>query len=280
MNDTVEQVGQPTYAGDEKPKEQFRKYKLKSKVAKFYAENHINQTVEFVRKTKAECMPSEKYKFDIFEVLALLDEIVDNSDPDNRRPQIFHALQTAEACREMFPERDWFHLIGFIHDLGKVLSHKKMQNLPQWAVVGDTFPVGCAYSDKVVYTDFFQENPDFKNDVYNTKYGIYQENCGFDNLEFSWGHDEYMYQVLKQNECLIPEEGLYVIRYHSFYAWHQSEAYSHLASEKDLELLPLVKDFQKCDLYSKRDEEVKIDELIPYYQGLIHKYFPSPMLNW
>jgi inositol oxygenase len=53
-----------------------------------------------------------------------------------------------------------------------------------------------------------------------------------------------------------------------------------LASEKDLELLPLVKDFQKCDLYSKRDEEVKIDELIPYYQGLIHKYFPSPMLNW
>ena len=31
---------------------------------------------------------------------------------------------------------------------------------PQWAVVGDTFPVGCAHSEKIVYPEFFAYNPD------------------------------------------------------------------------------------------------------------------------
>jgi len=29
----------------------------------------------------------------------------------------------------------------------------------------------------------------------------------------SWGHDEYMYQVLKHNKTTLPEEALYMIRY-------------------------------------------------------------------
>ena len=33
---------------------------------------------------------------------------------------------------------------------------------PQWAVVGDTFPVGCAYSDQIVFPEFFAANPDSK----------------------------------------------------------------------------------------------------------------------
>ena len=37
----------------------------------------------------------------------------------------------------------WFVLVGLIHDLGKVLC---LFGEPQWAVVGDTFPVGCAFS--------------------------------------------------------------------------------------------------------------------------------------
>ena len=46
---------------------------------------------------------------------------------------------------------------GLIHDLGKVLC---LWGEPQWAVVGDTFPVGCAFSDKIVYPEFFEENAD------------------------------------------------------------------------------------------------------------------------
>ena len=41
-----------------------------------------------------------------------------------------------------------------------------------------------------------------------------------------FGHDEYMYQVLKHNSCTIPEKGLNMVRFHSFYPWHNHEAYS------------------------------------------------------
>ena len=64
--------------------------------------------------------------------------------------------RTAEAIRaDGHP--DWFVLTGFIHDMGKVLC---LFGEPQWAVVGDTFPVGCAYADSIVFKDFFAANPD------------------------------------------------------------------------------------------------------------------------
>jgi len=38
---------------------------------------------------------------------------------------------------------------------------------PQWAVVGDTFPVGCAWSDSIVYRKTsFDNNPDGKDSRY------------------------------------------------------------------------------------------------------------------
>lgn len=38
---------------------------------------------------------------------------------------------------------------------------------PQWAVVGDTFPVGCAWGDSIVYRDSsFDQNPDGKDSRY------------------------------------------------------------------------------------------------------------------
>lgn len=86
-------------------------------------------------------------------------------------------------------------------------------NEPQWCVVGDTFPVGCAFSDKIVYPEFLKENPDYHNSKFNTKYGVYTPNCGLDNVHFSWGHDEYMYQVCVHNGCKIPPYGLAIIRF-------------------------------------------------------------------
>lgn len=34
------------------------------------------------------------------------------------------------------------------------------------------------------------------NDKYNTELGIYQPNCGLENVKFAYGHDEYMYQFM------------------------------------------------------------------------------------
>lgn len=61
---------------------------------------------------------------------------------------------------------------------------------PQWAVVGDTFPVGCKWSDNIVYrNETFCGNPDGENPKYNTTFGMYDGNCGIENLFMSWGHD-------------------------------------------------------------------------------------------
>lgn len=61
---------------------------------------------------------------------------------------------------------------------------------PQWAVVGDTFPVGCKWSEHIVYrNETFDGNIDGENNAYNTTLGIYEENCGIGNLIMSWGHD-------------------------------------------------------------------------------------------
>ena len=46
----------------------------------------------------------------------------------------------------------------------------------------------------------------------------------------SWGHDEYVYQMMKDH---LPEEGLYMLRYHSFYAWHREGEYSYLLDDHD-----------------------------------------------
>ena len=56
--------------------------------------------------------------------------------------------------------------------------------------VQDTFVVGCKFSDRIIYPDTFEENPDFHDPVYSTEYGVYQPNCGLDNVMLSWGHDE------------------------------------------------------------------------------------------
>jgi len=265
---------------DDKTKESYRKYEEDCEVAHFYKENHINQTYEYVRKIHNEIFPLGRWKLSIFEVISLLDEIVDKSDPDTSKTQTVHALQAGEACRKARPEDDWFHLTGFIHDLGKILTHPNMHNLPQWSTVGDTFPVGCAYSEKCVYPDYFKLNPDYYNEKYRSEVGIYSEKIGFDNVLMSFGHDEYLYQVLKNSSCILPQEALYIIRFHSFYPWHKNEAYSHLANENDWKLLPWLREFQKCDLYSKVDVEIDVDLLLPYYKGLIKKYFPQSILEW
>src|SRR5439155_663524 len=139
-------------------------------------------------------------------------------------PQSVHAFQTAEKLRADGHPR-WLILVGLIHDMGKVLI---LFGEPQWAVVGDTFPVGCAYSHKIIFTPYFTHNPDINNAILQTHYGIYAPHCGLDSVHLSWGHDEYLYSVVKN---YLPHEALYIIRYHSFYAAHKEDAYDYLMND-------------------------------------------------
>ena len=58
----------------------------------------------------------------VMEALEMLNELVDESDPDIDLPNIIHAFQTAEQIRAKHPDKEWFHLVGLIHDLGKVCT--------------------------------------------------------------------------------------------------------------------------------------------------------------
>lgn len=56
-----------------------------------------------------------RMEMSIWEACELLNEFVDESDPDLDEPQIEHLLQTAEAIRKDHPNEDWLHLAGLIH---------------------------------------------------------------------------------------------------------------------------------------------------------------------
>lgn len=253
-----------------KEKEKFRNYDepARDTVKEFYRLNHIKQTYDFVLGKEAQFLKLNKRSMTLWEAVDFLNTLVDDSDPDIDLDQTQHLLQTSEAIRaDGHP--DWLVLTGFLHDLGKVLC---LFDEPQWAVVGDTFPVGCKFSDKIVYSEFFKGNPDSKDDRYNTAYGVYSPNCGLSNVHMSWGHDEYLYHVMKDH---LPEPALYILRYHSFYAQHREAAYDHLMNDHDQKLFKWVKVFNPYDLYSKSPTAPNVSELRPYYEDLASKYLPE-----
>ncbi|KAI7725754.1 hypothetical protein M8C21_011081 [Ambrosia artemisiifolia] len=224
----------------------FRDYDVESlrnkQVEEFYRMNHINQTYEFVKKMREEYKKLDKLEMSIWECCELLNEVVDDN-------------------------------------LGKVLLLPRFGELPQWAVVGDTHPLGCAFDESIVHHKYFKENPDINNPTYQTKNGVYEEGCGLENVMISWGHDDYMYLVAKENGTTLPQAGLFIIRYHSFYPLHRSGAYKHLMNEEDVENLKWLQIFNKYDLYSKSKVRVDVEKVKPYYLSLIKKYFPEK-LRW
>ena len=221
-------------------KSSFRDYgtNVRPGVREFYRLNHT-PSVARIRDSRKSASTSARTSatMGIWEAMEFLNTLVDDSDPDTDLTQIEHLMQTSEAIRADGHPR-WFVLTGLIHDLGKVLC---LFGEPQWAVVGDTFPVGCRYSDKVVFPEFFADNPDWNVARYQTECGIYEPGCGLDQVHMSWGHDEYLYHVVKD---YLPEEGLAMIRYHSFYAAHREGAYAHLMNDDDQRRMEWVREVQ------------------------------------
>jgi len=268
-----------------KDHEAFRDYTkddlLGARVSKTYHLMHLGQTMEFVRRKQAKWLKFNHFEAPVMEAMDKLNKLVDESDPDLDLPNIVHAYQTAERIRKDHPDKEWLHLVGFIHDLGKVMAFYQE---PQWAVVGDTFPVGCKPQPSIVYGEkSFLGNLDMEDERYNTRLGIYKEGCGIENLTMSWGHDEYLYHVLKNHmkkvgdkaKGKIEDGGLWAIRYHSFYPWHTGRDYSYFESEKDKEIMDWVLEFNKYDLYTKSTEIPDMEKLRPYYEGLANKYLPG-----
>jgi inositol oxygenase len=277
-------MSQPT-----KATELFRDYSTttpqKQAIAAHYRKMREHQTVDYVRRMKAKYL-TFSHPLHVWQAMEELNALVDVSDPDIALPNTHHLLQTAEALRAD-NRPDWMQLVGLLHDLGKVMflwgcDEDGTSIAQQFGLVGDIFVVGCSLPDSVVFPEFNALNPDMADPRYNTELGQYEPHCGLDKLELAWGHDEYLYQVLKNHKaCTIPQEGLVMIRYHSFYPWHTGGAYTALLNPAtDAKYLELIRDFNKSDLYSKVDKPFDMAALKEYYQGLIEKYLGTEPIHF
>jgi inositol oxygenase len=253
-----------------KAESEFRQYDSNADpgVAEFYRLNHEKQTVAYALGKEKEYFGLNRAKKSIWEAADYLNTLVDDSDPDTDLTQTEHLLQTSEAIRRDGHPR-WMVATGFVHDLGKCLC---LYGEPQWGVVGDTFPVGCAWSDQIVFPEYFQANPDANVPEYQSTYGIYEPNCGLENVHMSFGHDGYIAEALKP---YLPDEALYILRFHSFYAWHRHGAYTHLMNDKDAAMLPWLRKFNPYDLYSKGHTKPDVKQLKPYYDDLFAEFSPE-----
>lgn len=249
----------------DKDKTKFRQYETAcDRVKNFYKEQHTKQTVAYNLKARNNFYSKTRAEMTVWEAIEKLNTLIDESDPDTSLSQIEHLLQSAEAIRRDGKPR-WMQLTGLIHDLGKLLYFFDAQG--QWDVVGDTFPVGCAFDDRIIYgSESFKDNEDYGHEIYGTKFGIYSPGCGLDNIMLSWGHDEYLYHVVK-DQSTLPPEALAMIRYHSFYPWHSAGAYHELMNDHDKGMLKAVKAFNPYDLYSKSDGIPSAEELKVSYSS-------------
>jgi inositol oxygenase len=287
-----------TIKTNEKADEAFRVYTTAdtpSRVIDHYTDMRRFHTVDFYKKMEKKYDFSNgnyRRKMTIFEAFTELENYVDASDPDLDLPNLLHLLQTAEGIRRG-GHPDWLQLTGLLHDMGKIMflwgtsedgQDGYSPNGKQWALGGDTFVVGCEIPENaVVFPEFNELNPDMSDSRYNTKYGIYEKQCGLDKLMFAWGHDEYMYRMLVANNCSIPQAGLDMIRYHSAYPMHDKGAYKHLLRPEDEERLNWVRLFNRYDLYTKdenNDLRESIENLLPYYKDLLNKYDLGGELKW
>ena len=55
------------------------------------------------------------------------------------------------------------------------------------------------------------------------------------------------------------------------------EGYEQLCDARDAQLMPWVRRFQPCDLYSKTDELGERAELVERYRELVERWLPAPL---
>lgn len=273
-------------------KEKFRVYKKNDSIYKQYKMMRKNQTYDFAKMMKHDNIKRLKNngtKMNIIDAILSLDNFVDSSDPDINLSNVNHLLQTAEQLRKD-QQPEWLQLTGLMHDLGKIIGfidNNKNNGTSidtQWAIVGDTYPLGCKLKNKEVYPELDKECPDMSISKYNSDNGIYKNNCGLSNLIMTWGHDEYLYDVITYNRTInnvsnaLPKDFEYIIIYHSFYPWHKYNEYKQFEDTCDRSKKYLVQLFNKYDLYTKTNTKMDVNKLMPYYERLILKYFPNGYL--
>lgn len=258
---------------------EFREYREEDTVVRTLYENQRKkQCVRYVLGMRDKYRKSFGKSLTFDEVFKLLDEFPDLSDPDMTLPNSVHAIQAAEAARESGAP-DWMVVTALLHDVGKVCAllfgndDEGTSVGTQWGIVGDTRVLGRPITENVPYPDIVP-----KDDAV-----MYRPGCGMESTLRVFGHDDMMAMALErmveQGKCLLPDEAIYIVRFHSCYPHHRYNEYIDLENGKDRRLKPLLKRFNQFDLYSKSEQDMRWSDYSEIYMPLLTKYFPDGCLD-
>ena len=81
-------------------------------------------------------------------------------------------------------------------------------------------------------------------------------------------------------ENKLPEEGMVMVRYHSFYPWHNGGSYQYFENDRDLKYRQWVLDFNQYDLYTKSEKTYRLEDIKDYYLPIAVKYLGKGEIGW
>jgi len=250
----------------------------------FYHLNHARQTYEFVQRMHHKHSKSTAKAIDIWTAIGHLGELEDYEasmkgfTTTTHYSILEHAILTAENIRMAFPNEVWFQVVGLIHGLGHLLGHKLFDCQPQWAVCGETFPVGCKFDSQIQWSQFFAANPDKRKRKYSTPHGIYGQNCGLSKVMMSWSGYEFLYAALVRNKTSLPAEALFCIRYLAFDTLGVNGAYGHLTNNRDRYMMPWLlrlRHFRQMAYDQLHRDVPSMDHVKSVYGPLLKQYLPE-----
>eukprot|EP00546_Thalassionema_frauenfeldii_P021210 CAMPEP_0178899546 /NCGR_PEP_ID=MMETSP0786-20121207/2963_1 /TAXON_ID=186022 /ORGANISM="Thalassionema frauenfeldii, Strain CCMP 1798" /LENGTH=496 /DNA_ID=CAMNT_0020570421 /DNA_START=346 /DNA_END=1832 /DNA_ORIENTATION=+ len=241
-----------------------------------YRESWIKQTIVYVKEMKERYCNFLLAKMTLRQVIDLVRAIrchPHNTQPTGASIRTLSFSSAEKARSEGLP--DWVQLVALIHNLGVVISLLDTQTAADaedgynWTIASRSRVVGCAAPERASFSEYRKLNAE--DQYYSTPQGIYDVNCGLENVLLSWSGPEYMYSFMKYNGALLPDEGFYMLRYFCLGDWHTHDEYKQLTNEKDENMKTFVSEFDSL----RRSALTDIGEELPESEcdRLWHEYY-------
>lgn len=251
--------------------------------------SRARQTVDFVDKQRRNYLAGQAYSspggdprpcVSARDALELLSRV--------RLPSGATARDAGFTCcalaRSLRPRDRPMHLAALVHGLGLLSVLEDFGGCPDWAALGETFPVGCKFSEDISFSQYFCSNPDRRKRVFNRPLGCYRKGCGLGSVKMSWGPSEYLHTVLTLlNGTRLDQRTLFLIRHQKFYSLETSRHYRDLLSAEDAAMADDLWLFQRCTREASsaagRNGAAEDASHVEYCEGLLEEFLPNP-LEW
>jgi predicted HD phosphohydrolase len=205
--------------------------------AKELHKGHFRQDPELALALREKYKPMTFGKMKVYDALRMLAECIDPTDTELYCvDQLVHTLQVANGMEEDGITDEALIVAALIHDLGKI-------------------------------TELVGEKPEYVNGP-NEPIGENEPGCGLDNAIFTWNHDEFAYQKLKDH---VPDHVAWLLRYHSL----RFDMSRDLMDDRDREYYEkYLGIFRKYDLGTKSIFRLPAKRLEDYRE-VIERHFPE-----